>query len=48
MGIVETKTGKVIRENKKSKTLGTVEKITIKENEGGEQEMKVQVDMLDL
>ncbi len=48
MGIKNAKTGEWIRPNIKSKTHGVVDKIVIKDNEDGEQEMRVHIEMNDL
>ncbi len=48
MGIIESRTGRVIRPNIKSTKMGIVEGLKVEQNEDGENTMKLEVRMLDL
>ncbi len=48
MGIIESRTGKVIRPNKKSETHGYVKELRVEPGEDGENKLTINIEMNDL
>ncbi len=48
MGIIESKTGRVVKENRKSTTHGYVKEIVVEQNAEGQNEIHLNIEMNDL
>ncbi len=48
MGVKETRTGKIIRENRKSETHGYVKEIVVEQNAEGQNDLHFNIEMNDL